>query len=275
MGIMANGRGSARAAAGRTPRRKISAKKGSCALLAKTRMRASAKLGRRSVVAANGTAPLVILDSEAALVQGFAALAALDPVMAALMEKGARPMLRKRPAGFHGLAGIIMAQQLSVASAAAIWGRLTAAIEPFEPAGVLAASDATLRTAGLSAAKIRTLRAIAEAISAGTLPLEAFEVASPEAAHGALTAVKGIGPWTADVYLLFCLGHPDVFPAGDLALQEAARVALRMRRRPDETKLRTIAARWHPWRGVAALALWSYYRLLRQREGMLAPGSRG
>jgi DNA-3-methyladenine glycosylase II len=211
--------------------------------------------------------PPLLLDSDKALAKGLAALRRADPLMAQLIAGGAKPALRKREPGFHGLAGIVMAQQLSVASAAAIWGRLTQALDPFHPDAVLAASDDILRTAGLSAPKIRALRAIAEAVSSGTLPLEDLATSEAEAAHAALTAVKGIGPWTADVYLLFCLGHPDIFPAGDLALQEAARLALRMRKRPDEKKLTKIAARWRPWRGVAAMVLWSHYRIVKGRAG--------
>jgi DNA-3-methyladenine glycosylase II len=215
----------------------------------------------------SSTRPLLLLDSDKALAKGLAALGRADPLMAALIAAGAKPALRKREPGFHGLAGIVMGQQLSVASAAAIWGRLTLALDPLHAEAVLAASDDTLRAAGLSGPKIRALRAIAEAVRSGALPLEALATMEAEAAHAALTAVKGFGPWTADVYLLFCLGHPDIFPAGDLALQEAARLALRMRKRPDERKLRKLAARWQPWRGVAAMVLWSHYRIAKGRAG--------
>ena len=96
-----------------------------------------------------------------------------------------------------------------------------------------------------------------------------------EDAHKALVAVKGVGPWTADIFLLFCLGHPDAFPAGDLALQEAAKLALNLKRRPDAARLERIAERWRPWRGVAARMLWAYYRGVKARSGMaLADGSR-
>ena len=96
-----------------------------------------------------------------------------------------------------------------------------------------------------------------------------------EDAHNALLAVKGVGPWTADIFLLFCLGHPDAFPAGDLALQEAARLALNLKRRPDAARLERIAERWRPLRGVAARMLWAFYRGVKARSGMaLADGSR-
>jgi DNA-3-methyladenine glycosylase II len=215
-----------------------------------------------------------IIDSEKALAKGLAALKRRDPLMRDLVARGAVPPLRKREPGFAGLAGIVVAQQLSVASAAAIWARLVAALGPLQHGTVLAASDATLRAAGLSAPKIRTLRAMAEAIDGGGLALDGLARLPAEEAHGALTAVRGIGPWTADVYLLFCLGHPDVLPAGDLALQEAARLALGLDARPGEKALREIAERWRPWRGVAARVLWAYYKVIKQgREGMLLTSS--
>ena len=125
-----------------------------------------------------------------------------------------------------------------------------------------------MRVCGLSSPKIRALRALAEAIVAGALDLKGLETVGAEEAHQALVAVKGIGPWTADIFLLFCLGHPDAFPAGDLALQEAARLALDLKKRPDEKRLARIAERWRPWRGVAARMLWAYYRGVKQRSGM-------
>ena len=129
---------------------------------------------------------------------------------------------------------------------------------------LLAASDATLRAVGLSAGKVRTLRTLAAAIEDGTLDLDGLAAQPAEVAHATLCAVRGIGPWTADSFLLFCLGHPDAWPAGDLALQEAARVALRLNARPNTVTLDAIGDRWKPWRGVAARLLWAYYRALKQ-----------
>jgi DNA-3-methyladenine glycosylase II len=136
------------------------------------------------------------------------------------------------------------------------------------PQTVLDATDEELRAVGLSAAKIRTVRDAARAVLAGALPLEGLQDLPAEEAHATLVAVKGIGPWTADLYLLFCLGHPDAFPAGDLALQEAARVALDLEGRPDARALAALAERWRPWRGVAAKVLWAYYRLIKARDGV-------
>jgi DNA-3-methyladenine glycosylase II len=166
------------------------------------------------------------------------------------------------------LAAIVMGQQLSTASAAAILGRLEAAINPLDAKGVAAASDETLRACGLSTAKIRTLRAASEAVAAG-LDLPGLAEIDAEEAHEALVAIKGVGPWTADLYLLFCLGHADAFPAGDLALQEAARLALNLKTRPDAAKLEAIAERWRPHRGVAARMLWAYYRVAKARAGVV------
>lgn len=213
-----------------------------------------------------GQAP-TILDSDAALKVGLERLVEADAVMARLVAEGALPRLRKRPAGFEGLAWIVVGQQVSTASAAAIWGRVQAALGTVTAERIAVASDEELKAAGLSAPKIRTLRALAEAVGSGALPLDDLSAMEAEAAHGRLTAVKGIGPWTADVYLLFCLGHPDIFPAGDLALQEAAREALGLETRPDAKTLARLAERWRPWRGVAAKVLWSYYRIVKAREG--------
>ncbi|AWN51922.1 DNA-3-methyladenine glycosylase [Methylobacterium sp. 17Sr1-1] len=208
-----------------------------------------------------------LLDCEAALQEGVAALKALDPVMARLVAEGAVPALRKRAPGFEGLAGIVVSQQISTASAAAIWGRLTAALPDLTAEALSAAPDDLLRRAGLSAPKIRTLRAAAAAIVAGDLPLDGLHARPADEAHRLMVAVHGIGPWTADVYLLFCLGHPDAFPAGDLALQEAARLADGHETRPNAAALTARAEAWRPWRGVAAKVLWAYYRVARARDG--------
>jgi DNA-3-methyladenine glycosylase II len=198
--------------------------------------------------------------------RGLDALAAADPVMARLIAQGMVPPLRRRPAGFEGLAWIVVGQQLSTASAAAIWGRLQAQGNTISPQAFLAAADEDLRRAGLSAGKIRTLRNAALAVTEGQLPLDRLQDMAADEAHGRLTALKGIGPWTADVYLLFCLGHPDAFPAGDLAVQEAARLAYGLETRPDAKALTALAERWRPWRGVAAKVLWMVYRKARSRD---------
>lgn len=208
-----------------------------------------------------------ILDSERALKAGVAALVRLDPVMARLVREGAVPGLRRRPAGFEGLAWIVVGQQVSTAIAHAIWSRVKAHFPALSPEAVLAASDEELRAPGLSRPKVRTLRAVAEAVASGKLPLDRLGDRPADEAHGLMVAVKGIGPWTADVYLLFYLGHADAFPAGDLALQEAARIADGLEVRPSARDLAGRAEAWRPWRGVAAKVLWAYYRIAKAREG--------
>jgi DNA-3-methyladenine glycosylase II len=170
------------------------------------------------------------------------------------------PPLRRRSPGLEGLARIIVGQQLSIASAGAIWERFAAAIEPLRADVLLQASEEKLRETGLSRAKIKTLRALATAVSHNGLHLEPLTAASDEAVHEALTRVSGVGPWTADIYLMFCLGRRDAFAAGDLALQVAAQYALPLGHRPSASELLELAERWRPWRGVAARLLWAYYR---------------
>jgi len=208
-----------------------------------------------------------LLETDAVLKRGLDALTEADPVMADLAAQGVVPQLRKRPPGFEGLAWIVVGQQVSTASATAIWNRLRQRLEPATPEVFLRLSDEDLRVAGLSAGKVRTLRAVATDIVEGRLPLDRLPDLSADEAHDLLTRVKGIGPWTADVYLLFCLGHPDAFPSGDLAVQEAARLAYGLERRPDAKTLTALAESWRPWRGVAAKVLWAYYRTVKAREG--------
>ena len=146
---------------------------------------------------------------------------------------GGPPPLRRREPGFAGLAAIIVSQQVSVASANAIFGRLEARIAPLDAERLAAATEDDLRACGLSSPKIRALRALAEAVADRRARSGGPGALDAEDAHAALVAVKGMGPWTADIFLLFCLGHPDAFPAGDLALQEAAKLALGLKTRPD------------------------------------------
>lgn len=206
-----------------------------------------------------------LIHSEADLVEGVAALRAACQVMAKVHDLAGAPPLRRRQGGFEGLSRIIVGQQLSVASAAAIWGRTEKLVQPFTPQGLLALSDAELASAGLSGPKIRTLRAIAQACVAG-LDFDALETARDAHVHDALTAVTGIGPWTADIYLMFCLGRADAWAPGDLALQIAVQQAFGLKDRPSKDELLEIAERWRPWRGVAARLLWAYYAVAKAQE---------
>lgn len=208
-----------------------------------------------------------IIATEADIAEGLAALARRDRRLKKVIGIAGPVPLRRRPAGFAGLARIIVGQQLSIASAEAIWGRFVAAF-PDCPVDVIeTASDRSIRAPGLSAAKIRTLRAVAAACRDG-LDLEGLADLPAEEAHRRLTSVKGIGPWTADIYLLFCLGHADVFPAGDLALRNAVADALGRPAPLPVDEIADIATKWAPWRGVAARLFWAYYRARRDRAAL-------
>ena len=203
-----------------------------------------------------------IIASDADVRDGVRALRRKCAVMRRVHDVAGHPPLRRRPAGFEGLARIIVGQQLSVASASAIWERTAVACRPFEPAVLLALKDKHLAAAGLSRPKIRTLRAIAAACSE-SLDLTRLDHASAEEVHAALTAVTGIGPWTADIYIMFCLGRADGWAPGDLALQVAAQKAFELDERPDKDEMLELAERWRPWRSVAARLLWAYYAALK------------
>jgi DNA-3-methyladenine glycosylase II len=209
-----------------------------------------------------------IIHDEEVLSEGLKALPRLDKRWRAVIKGCERPPLRRREGGFAGLCAIIVSQQLSVASANAIWAKFAARITPLTPQAMLAATDDDLRLAGLSRPKQRSLRALAAALVDGSLAIDPLHRATPEEVHAALTAVSGIGPWTADIYLMACIGHSDAFAAGDLALQEAARHAFDLGARPTEKELVALAEAWRPWRGVAARVLWSYYRAVKRREGV-------
>jgi DNA-3-methyladenine glycosylase II len=207
------------------------------------------------------------IHTESDLDAALSELIAIDPRIAALLERAGRPPLRRRPAGFQGLAAIVVSQQLSVASASAVWKRLTVALDPFDDTAVRRARRSSLQRAGLSAPKIRTLKELATAIRKGRIDLGALADLDAERARAALIALHGIGPWTADIYLLSCLGHADAWPAGDLALQEAARLAFSLAVRPTTAQMGPLAEAWRPWRAVAARVLWTYYRAVKRREG--------
>jgi DNA-3-methyladenine glycosylase II len=207
------------------------------------------------------------IHTEADLDRAIARLIAAEARFGHALAVAGRPPLRRRADGFAGLASIVVSQQLSTASAKAIWGRLTLALDPLDHAAVLRARTAKLARAGLSAPKIRTLKAIAKAVDRGDLDLAALGDKPADDAHAVLTAVHGIGPWTADIYLLFCLGHADAWPAGDLALQEAAKLLFALKARPTAKDMGLLAEPWRPWRGAAACMLWTYYRAAKQRDG--------
>lgn len=208
-----------------------------------------------------------VIESEADIRDGIKALRRKCPVIRRMHDTAGDPPLRRREPGFEGLARIIVGQQVSVASANAIWERTCKVLQPLEPHTLLLRSEEDLRGAGLSRPKIRTLIAISHELVDSGLALEALGAMSDEEVHDALTRVSGIGPWTVDVFLLFCLGRADAFASGDLALQVAAQMAMGLDERPSARELIAIAERWRPWRGVAARLLWAYYKVAK------APGS--
>lgn len=213
--------------------------------------------------------PRRIIASTSDLAQGMCVLAGIDPAWARLIARTGVPRLRRREGGFAGLASIIVGQQVSVASAQAIWARTGAVLGEITASRLLLASDEELRQCGLSRPKQRTLRAIATAVAGGGLDLAALEYTDADTVRERLMAISGIGPWTADIYSLFCLGHADSFASGDLALQEAARHAFDLPARPAAGTLDALAEPWRPWRGVAAHLLWEYYAIMKGREGSI------
>jgi len=205
-----------------------------------------------------------IIISDACVSEGAAWLAALDPRFdAALQAVGPLP-LRLRPEGFAQLLNAIIGQQVSVASANAIWARMEM-LDLTRAQRIAAASDEELRNAGLSGQKMRYARALAQA----GIDFDALRTLPSDAVIKELTKVTGIGQWTAEIYTMFSLGRADVFAHGDLALQEAARVLLDLSERPKEKQMREIALAWSPWRSVAARVLWAYYRVIKSREGII------
>jgi DNA-3-methyladenine glycosylase II len=210
------------------------------------------------------------LDSQADLDDAITALVRQDPRLKPILARTGMPALRQREPGFAGLAAIVCGQQLSTASAAAIWGRVQAAFDPLHHDTLRKARADRLARLGLSAAKIKTLKSLARELAAERLNLEVLAEEDADAAHATLTKLHGIGPWTADVYLLFCLRHGDAWPAGDLALQEAVRQGLGLKARPTARQMVPLAEAWRPLRGAAAHLWWAYYKVLKGREGVIA-----
>lgn len=207
-----------------------------------------------------------IIRSDADVATGLAALLRADPRLGAIAAVAGPLPLRRNPGGLPGLARIIVAQQVSRASAEAIFARLESEFDIADPQAFLTADDAAYRHAGLSRPKQRTMRAVAEAVHGGALDFARLDAAPAAAAIAELVAVSGIGPWTAECYLLFCAGHPDIFPAGDLALQKAVEHAFDLPGRPLPKDLIPLAAQWSPHRGAAALMFWRYFSAMKNSD---------
>lgn len=204
-----------------------------------------------------------IIEGLSCVEEGAQVLASRIPQFAYALEYTGELPLRRKPDGFAALLNAIVGQQVSTASADAIWARLCAAGLNDENA-MRAASDEDLRGCGLSRQKIRYARALAEA----DLDYAGFRTMASGDVVCALTQVSGIGSWTAEIYVMFSLGHADVFASGDLALQEATRVLFELEARPSEKQMRALAEEWSPWQSVAARILWAYYRVIKSREGI-------
>lgn len=206
------------------------------------------------------------IETTADIERGLVALRATDRRLEPLIADAGHLPLRRLEPGFASLCSIVISQQVSRASAEAIFARLCRTIEPLTPSGVLTGGAESLIEAGLSRPKQKTLLGLAARIVHGGLDLDRLCQMPAEAAMAELVAIPGIGPWTAEIYLLFCAGHPDIFPARDLALQVAVGHALGLEARPDHRETARLAESWAPWRGVAARLFWAHYAGIKGRD---------
>ena len=197
--------------------------------------------------------------TERTLVQGVFELAQRDPDLARIHARWGVPPLWAREPGYPTLVRIILEQQVSLASAQAAYARLLAAVSPLTPEGFLAVDDVALKAIGFSHQKAGYARGLARSLQTGQLDLDSLAALDDEAVTGALVALKGIGRWSADIYLLMALRRPDAWPSSDLALAQAAQRAKRLKARPGPAALDAIGAAWRPWRAVAARMLWFDY----------------
>jgi DNA-3-methyladenine glycosylase II len=211
----------------------------------------------------------VILDEQ------FFALAARklserDADLAAVIEKYRLPPLWTREPGFPTLVYIILEQQVSLASARALYQRLQDAVRPLTPARFLKLSDGEMHRLGFSRQKARYTRLLAEAIERKQFGLHKLHELEDDLAREQLTALRGVGPWTADIYLLSALRRPDIWPVGDLALATAVQEVKRLRNRPSPERLEKMSAPWRPWRAVAARLFWHAYLCKRGQRSATA-----
>ena len=203
------------------------------------------------------------IQSQECINEGASFLANIEPRFKSALEVTGELPLRLSPEGFERLLGAIISQQVSVAAANSIWKRLVKA-NLNGPRKIMRADDAQLRAVGLSRQKVRYARALAES----KINFRSLRSMSSEEVINTLTQVSGIGVWTAEIYTMFSLARADVFAAGDLALQESARLLFELRERPSEREIRQMAEKWSPWRAVAARLLWAYYSYSKKREGV-------
>ncbi len=191
--------------------------------------------------------------------KGLKYLSKRDPDLAQIIRRVGEPPMWTRKPGFQTLILIILEQQVSLASARAAFNRLISAASPLTPSRFLEFDDSSLKTIGFSRQKTLYTRLLADSIIRGHLDLDALHAMDDTTARSALLQIKGIGPWTADIYLLMALRRPDIWPSGDLALAVAVQKIKRLRKRPSPEKLDAVSREWQPWRAVAARMLWHYY----------------
>ena len=194
------------------------------------------------------------------LVDGIVRLAELEPRFADVHKATGDPPLRREQPGFAALMRMIVYQHVSLASAGAVWQRLEAERGNVTAQAIAGLSQQDLRDVGLTNAKAKACLAIAQGVAAGDVDLDGLEIISDEAARAQLVALPGIGPWTAELYLLTCLGRRDAWPGGDVALRSSARELFDLDERPDTEGMEVLAEPWRPWRAIAARLLWAYYR---------------
>jgi len=210
---------------------------------------------------------ITAIKTRAHVDQGVEELAKLCPYMDQMIGALEGPVpTRLRKGGFAALLHAIVSQQVSVSSAAAIWERLEGHIDPLTPENFLSKRNTTMREIGLSRPKEKYGRALSTALVSGTLRLNTLSRMSNDDAMAHLCEVPGIGQWTAEIYLMFCLGKPDIFPSGDIALQNVYQAVAGLEERPSSKEMAVIAERWSPWRSVAARVLWTYLRQMRMQE---------
>jgi DNA-3-methyladenine glycosylase II len=206
------------------------------------------------------------------LADGLAALRG-EPVFAAILARAGAPRFRRRRNGFETLLHIILEQQVSIDAAAAMFRRLNAECRPLAPAGFLALDEATLRRCGFSRQKAKYGRGLAEAVASGSLDFARLAATGDDEALAALVALKGIGRWSAEIYLIFALGRDDIWPAADLGLQFGVAAELGLGTRLSERELRELGERWRPWRTVAACLFWQSYLHARNRTAPVLPAA--
>jgi DNA-3-methyladenine glycosylase II len=204
------------------------------------------------------------------LAEGIRVLNA-EPVFAEILARAGPPRFRRRRNGFGTLLHIILEQQVSIDAAAAMHSRLLRLCRPLVPATFLALDDSTLRSCGFSRQKMGYARDLARMIDSGKFDFARLDTAEDEAALGTLLSVRGIGRWSADVYLLFALGRPDIWPVGDLGLQAAIGDHMALGARLDDVEVRRLGEAWRPWRSVATCIFWQSYLHARGRTAPLLP----